>query len=149
MVPRGHTIGPVTAPEATETFPTAAEVAPVAEFRLVLRRFQHETERVARDCGLTPGWYLLMLQIKGSPDLTERTTVTALAQRLQLAQSSVTELVSRAEQAGLIEREPSPSDARVVFLRLSPKGEQAFARAFRDLAAERQVLREAIAELED
>ncbi len=139
----------MTAHETTETLPAAAEVAPVAEFRLLLRRFQHETERVARDCGLTPGWYLLLLQIKGSPDLTERTTVTALAQRLQLAQSSVTELVARAEQAGLIERQPSPNDARVAFLRLSPQGERSFARAFRDLAAERQALREAIADLED
>jgi DNA-binding MarR family transcriptional regulator len=139
----------VTAPETTERSPTAGEVAPVAEFRLLLRRFQHETERVARDSGLTAGWYQLMLQIKGSPDLTERTTVTALAQRLQLAQSSVTELVARAEQAGLIEREPSPNDARVVFLRLSPQGEQSFARAFRNLAAERNALREAIAELDD
>jgi DNA-binding MarR family transcriptional regulator len=139
----------MTAHETTEALPTAGEVAPVAEFRLLLRRFQHETERVARDCGLTPSWYLLMLQIKGSPDLSERATVTALAQRLQLAQSSVTELVSRAEQAGLIQREPSPKDARVVFLRLSPKGEHTFARAFRDLAAERQSLREAIADLED
>jgi DNA-binding MarR family transcriptional regulator len=139
----------VSAPETAETYPNAGEVAPVAEFRLLLRRFQHETERVARDCGLTPGWYLLMLQIKGAPDLSERTTVTALAQRLQLAQSSVTELVARAEQAGLIEREPSPDDARVVYLRLSPEGERTFARAFRNLGAERQALREAIADLED
>jgi DNA-binding MarR family transcriptional regulator len=139
----------VTGGQPIETFPTADEAAPVAEFRLALRRFQHETERVAREGGLTPGWYLLMLQIKGSPDLTERTTVTALAQRLQLAQSSVTELVARAEQAGLIEREPSPNDARVVFLRLSPQGERSFARAFSNLAAERQALREAIADLED
>jgi DNA-binding MarR family transcriptional regulator len=139
----------VTETRASDTFPTAGEVAPVAEFRLRLRNFQHETERVARDCGITPGWYQLMLQIKGSPDLTERTTVTALAQRLHLAQSSVTELVSRAEQAGLIEREPSTNDARVVFLRLSRQGEQSFARAFRNLAAERNALREAIAELED
>ena len=135
--------------QTKETFPTADEAAPVAEFRLALRRFQHETERVARECGLTPGWYLLLLQIKGSPDHTEQTTVTALAQRLQLAQSSVTELVARAEHAGLIEREPSTDDARVVFLRLSPQGEQSFARAFRDLAVERRALREAIAGLED
>lgn len=131
------------------TVPSAEEAVPVAEFRVALRRFQHETERVARECGLTPGWYLLLLQIKGSPDLSERTTVTALAQRLQLAQSSVTELVARAQHAGLIEREPSGDDARVFFLRLSPKGEQSFARAFRNLAAERYALRDAIAGLED
>lgn len=128
--------------------PTASEAAGVAEFRVALRRFQRQTEIVARECGITPSWYMLLLQIKGAPDLTEQTTVTALAKRLQLAQSSVTELVARAEKAGLIERTASREDARVVFLRLSPDGEQTFARAFRNLASERDALRAAIAELE-
>jgi DNA-binding MarR family transcriptional regulator len=139
----------VTARQAGKTFPTAAEAAGVAAFRVALRRFLHESERVARDCGLTPAWYLLMLQIKGAPDLSERTTVTALADRLQLAQSSVTELVARASQAGLLEREPSGEDARVVFLRLSQEGERRFARAFSRLAAERQALRKTVAAIED
>lgn len=133
---------------ATEPIPTAAEAAPVAEFRIALRRFQRQTDVVARECGITPSWYLLLLQIKGAPDLSEQTTVTALAQRLELAQSSVTELVSRAQQAGLIERVPSASDARVVHLRLSPQGQATFARAFRSLAAERQALRDAISGLD-
>ena len=128
--------------------PTAAEAASVAEFRVALRRFQRQSDIVARECGITPSWYQLLLQITGAPDLSERTTVTALAQRLQLAQSSVTELVARAEQAGLIERTSSRNDARVVFLRLSATGEEVFARAFRNLAAEREALREAIAELD-
>ena len=133
---------------ATKPFPTAAEAARVAEFRVALRRFQRQTEIVARATGITPSWYQLLLQIKGAPDLTEQTTVTALASRLQLAQSSVTELVSRAEHAGLLERAPSTADARVVYLRLSTKGEEIFARAFRNLASERQALREAIEGLE-
>lgn len=128
--------------------PTASEAAGVAEFRVALRRFQRQTDIVARECGITPSWYMLLLQIKGAPDLTEQTTVTALAKRLQLAQSSVTELVARAEKAGLIERTASREDARVVFLRLSPDGEQTFARAFRNLASERDALRAAVAELE-
>jgi DNA-binding MarR family transcriptional regulator len=128
--------------------PSAAEAATVAEFRVALRRFQRQTEVVARDCGITPSWYALLLQIKGAPDLSEQTTVTALAERLQLAQSSVTELVARAEKAGLIERTPSSEDARVVLLRLSAGGEQIFARAFRSLGSEREALRAAIADLE-
>jgi DNA-binding MarR family transcriptional regulator len=128
--------------------PTAAEAASVAEFRVALRRFQRQSDVVARECGITPSWYQLLLQIKGAPDLSEQTTVTALAQRLQLAQSSVTELVARAEQAGLIERTSSRDDARVVLLRLSGRGEEVFARAFRSLAAEREALREAIAGLD-
>lgn len=135
--------------QAAASLPTAEEAARVAEFRVALRRFQRQTEVVARECGITPGWYQLLLQIKGAPDLTEQTTVTALADRLQLAQSSVTELVSRAQQAGLIERTPSSVDARVIHLRLSTQGQTIFARAFRSLASEREALREAIAHLED
>jgi DNA-binding MarR family transcriptional regulator len=87
--------------------------------------------------------------IKGARDHSERSTVTELSDRLQLAQSSVTELVARAEQAGMLQRETSPDDGRVVVLRLSPEGERCFARAFRSLAAERRALRETIADLED
>ncbi len=140
---------PMATKRATQPVPTVAEAARVAEFRVALRRFQHQTDVVARECGITPAWYLLLLQIKGVPDLSEQTTVTALADRLQLAQSSVTELVSRAEQAGLLERKPSSTDARVVHLRLSAQGEEIFARAFRSLASEREALRESIAGLED
>jgi DNA-binding MarR family transcriptional regulator len=140
---------PMATKQATLPVPTAAEAARVAEFRVALRRFQHQTDVVARECGITPAWYLLLLQIKGAPDLSEQTTVTALADRLRLAQSSVTELVSRAEQAGLLEREPSSTDARVVHLQLSARGEKIFARAFRSLGSEREALRAAIAHLDD
>ena len=128
--------------------PTAEEAARVAEFRVALRRFQHGTERVAREVGITPRWYLLLLLIKGAPDLSERSTVTELAERLRLAQSSVTELVARAEQAGLVRRDRSSDDGRVVYLRLTDDGERRFAEAFESLAAERRALREAIADLE-
>jgi DNA-binding MarR family transcriptional regulator len=129
--------------------PSAEEAAYVAAFRVALRRFMRQTELVARECGITPQWYLLLLQIKGAPDVSERATVTDLADRLQLAQSSVTELVARVEQAGLIRRERSNDDGRVVYLRLTPDGEQRFGQVFRNLAGERQALRDAIADLDD
>ena len=132
----------------SRTPPTAEQAASVAEFRVALRRFLHQTERVARECGITPRWYLLLLLIKGAPDLSERSTVTELAERLHLAQSSVTELVDRAEQAGLVRREPSPADGRVAYLRLTAEGEERFAEAFQSLASERRALREAIADLQ-
>jgi DNA-binding MarR family transcriptional regulator len=129
--------------------PTAEEAASVAEFRVALRRFLHETERVARDCGITPQWYLVLLLIKGAPDLSERSTVTELAERLRLAQSTVTGLVDRAEQARLLRRDAADEDRRVAYLRLTPEGEERFAQAFQSLAAERRALREAIAGLDD
>jgi DNA-binding MarR family transcriptional regulator len=125
-----------------------SEVVAVAEFRAALRQFLRRTERIARDSGLTPQRYLLLLMVKGAADGSERSTVTALAERLQLAQSTVTELVSRAEEAGLLGREQSTKDARVAHLRLTEEGEQRLTRAFTTLAAERANLRDAFAHLE-
>src|ERR1700745_4022426 len=94
-----------------------------AEVRPALRRFLRRSERIARSCGLTPQRYLLLLMIKGAPDRSEQSTVTELSRRLQLAQSTVTELVSRAEEAGLVAREQSGMDGRVAHLRLTEEGE--------------------------
>lgn len=120
----------------------------VAEFRSALRRFLRRAETVARSCGLTPQRYLLLLMIKGSPDGSERSTVTELAERLQLAQSTVTELVGRAEEAGLVVREPSGDDGRVAILRLSEEGERRLKESFQGLESERQALLSSIAGLE-
>jgi DNA-binding MarR family transcriptional regulator len=120
----------------------------VAEFRAALRRFLRRSERVARECGLTPQRYLLLLMIKGSADSSESSTVTELADRLQLAQSTVTELVGRAEDAGLVEREPSSADGRVAHLRLTQKGEQSLSRAFTSLESERKYLLSALTSLD-
>src|SRR5919206_207724 len=127
---------------------TADEVARVAEFRAALRRFLRKSERSARRAGLTPQRHLLLLMIKGAADRSEQSTVTELAERLQLAQSTVTELVRRAEEAGLILREPSPVDGRVAHLRLTDEGEKRLRRSFTELATERRELREAFAHLD-
>jgi DNA-binding MarR family transcriptional regulator len=120
-----------------------------AEFRAALRRFLRRSERVARASGLTPQRYLLLLMIKGAPDGSEQSTVTELAERLQLAQSTVTELVSRAEEVGLVEREPSAADGRVAHLRLTEEGERRLARSFATMAAEREQLRAVFAHLDE
>ena len=126
-----------------------ARVIEVADFREALRRFLRQSERVARQSGLTPQRHLLLLMIKGARDGSEQSTVTELADRLQLAQSTVTELVSRAEEAGLVEREQSQSDARVAHLRLTAEGEERLERSFTALSTERAQLREAFAHLDD
>jgi DNA-binding MarR family transcriptional regulator len=124
------------------------EYVRVAEFRAALRRFLRRTERIARDSGLTPQRYLLLLMIKGAADESEQSTVTELAHRLQLAQSTVTELVSRAEEIGLVERERSTDDGRIAYLRLTDEGERRLAQSFTSNDRERQALREAFAHLE-
>lgn len=120
-----------------------------ADFRSALRRFERQSDRIARESGLTPRWYLLLLMIKGAPGGTERSTVTALSERLHLAQSTVTELVARAEEAGLVRREASAADGRVAHLALTDEGESRLTQAFRSLAVERRALRKAIGRLTD
>ena len=123
------------------------EYVRVAEFRAALRRFARGSERAARHWGLTPQRYQLLLMIKGAPDGGQRSTVTELAERLQLAQSTVTELVGRAESAGLLKREASAADGRVAHLRLTEEGERRLNEAFAELEADRQRLLEAFLSL--
>jgi DNA-binding MarR family transcriptional regulator len=120
-----------------------SDAVAAAEFRAILRQFLRRTEQIARKSGLTPQRYLLLLMVKGAADGSEQSTVTELADRLQLAQSTVTELVSRAEEAGLLEREQSQTDARVAHLRLTEEGERRLTLAFTGLATERANLRTA------
>jgi DNA-binding MarR family transcriptional regulator len=124
------------------------EVIHVAEFRASLRSFLRRSERVARESGLTPQRHLLLLMIQGAPDGSGRSTVTELSDRLQLAQSTVTELVRRAEEAGLIERERSSEDGRVAYLSLTAEGQRRLDRTHTSLSDERERLRQAFAHLD-
>jgi DNA-binding MarR family transcriptional regulator len=124
------------------------DVKRVADFRATLRAFMRKSERNARASGLTPQRYLLLLMIKGAPDGREQSTVTELADRLQLAQSTVTELVRRAEEVGLIARAQSDADARVAHLKVTEEGERRLALAFTSNQQERDELRAAIAQLD-
>ena len=119
-----------------------ADAIEVAVFREALRAFLRMSELIAQANDLTPQRHLLLLMIKGAPDGSERATVTQLASRLRLAQTTVTDLVSRAEAVGLIAREQSATDARVSLLRLTDEGERRLARSFRAHANERERLRE-------
>jgi len=127
---------------------SAAEAVPVAEFRAALRGFMRTSERNARAAGLTPQRYLLLLMIKGAPGGSEQSTVTELSERLQLAQSTVTELVSRAEEIGLVERERSSDDGRIAHLRLTEEGDRRLAEVFSSNERERHALAQAFEHLQ-
>lgn len=120
----------------------------VAAFRAAMRAFLRKSEQIARASGLTPQRYLLLLMIKGNPDGSEQATVTNLAERMQLAQSTVTGLVGRAEQVGLIERKGSDVDARVANLRLTREGERRLSRALHGTDDDRRRLYEMLADLD-
>jgi DNA-binding MarR family transcriptional regulator len=111
-----------------------------ADLRSALRRFLRHSEEIARRNQLTPRQYLLLLMIKASEERGSHTTITDLVERLALTQSTVTELVQRAEEAKLVTRAGSPVDGRVVHLSLSDVGRERLARAFAELGPERELL---------
>src|SRR4029079_13764765 len=90
---------------------TLDEVLQAAEFRRLLRRFLAHGDAGVRRAGLTPQRYLLLLAVKGAPGRTETRSIGQLSDDLQLAQSSVTELVDRAEAARLVGRATRDYDA--------------------------------------
>jgi len=93
------------------------------EFRTALRRFNHWREQQARVVGLTHAQHQLLLAIKGHRG-TDSPTVGDVADYLLLRHHSAVELVNRAQAAGLVERQRDTSDARMVRLRLTAKGEE-------------------------
>jgi DNA-binding MarR family transcriptional regulator len=92
-------------------------------FRTSLRKFLHWSETRAREAGLTPAQYQLLLAIKGHPG-GRPPTVGDLAGYLLLRHHSAVELIDRAETAGLVRRRGDEDDGRVIRVRLTAKGEE-------------------------
>jgi DNA-binding MarR family transcriptional regulator len=125
--------------------PDANEYAAAAKFRAELRRFLRRSEDCARTHGITPRQHLLLLQIAGAAGAS--TTVSELVESLALTQSAVTELVQRAEAAGLVTRRTSPEDGRVVDLMLTADGREKLKAVHTALGPERRHLRDVLEEL--
>jgi DNA-binding MarR family transcriptional regulator len=121
------------------------DVQRIAAFRSALRRFERTTELAAQRAGLTPRQYLLLLAVEGTPDGSSRVTIGELAERLQLAQSTITGLVDRAQAAGLVTREPGSHDGRIVCVVGTSRGRRQLEEAIAALDADREAIAEAAA----
>lgn len=118
----------------------AGEYKEAAELRSALRQFLRRSEEIARRHELTPRQYLLLLMIGAKEDSPQPATITDLVERLALTQSTVTELVQRAEEAGLVARRPSPTDGRVSYLSLTPVAAKRLRGAWEEHGPERERL---------
>ena len=119
------------ATEAQKPVPVKRAIR-VAEFRTALREFESRSEQVVRRWGLTPQRYLLLLMIKGAPDGGERATMTELKDRMKVSPNTASDLVSRAEDAGLVVRTPAKHDLRVVHVTLTAEGDRLLSGAMRE-----------------
>ena len=93
----------------------------LSDFRYQLRRFLAFSEAAAKSAGVTPLQYLLMLHVRGFPG-RDWASVAELAERLQLQHHGVVALITRCETAGLVRRQRSSVDGRVVEIHLQPLG---------------------------
>jgi len=114
----------------------------LARFRYALRRFLRFSEDVARDAGISPGQYQLLLFIRA---FGARPPIVAdLAERLQVRHQSAVGLIDRCERAGLVERRPDADDGRRVRVALSSKGKRTLADLVARHAREIAALRRAV-----
>lgn len=101
--------------------PDKAQYVALSEFRYQLRRFLNFSETAARQAGLTPLQYLLMLHIQGTPG-REWSSISELAERLQMKHNAVVGLVNRSVKSGLVTRQKNSEDGRLIEVHLQPEG---------------------------
>jgi DNA-binding MarR family transcriptional regulator len=102
---------------------SAEDYRSLADWRYRIRQFLAYTERAAREAGLEPQQYQLLLMIKGlPPSLTP--TISVLADRMAVRHHSMVELVDRLVERGLVRRERGSADRREVLVVLTPAAER-------------------------
>ncbi|EBR1431362.1 TPA: MarR family transcriptional regulator [Klebsiella pneumoniae] len=94
----------------------------LSEFRYQLKRFLHFSEAAAKEQGITPLQYLLLLHIRGYPG-RNWATVGELAERLQMNHNATVALLTRCEELDLVERRKNEKDRRKVEIHLTAKGD--------------------------
>ncbi len=102
---------------------TENEYRALGELRHLIRRFVQEGDVTAKQCGLEPQQYLLLLAVRGLP-IGQEATITTLAERLSLRHHSAVELIDRMEARGYVKRARGREDRRQVLVTLLPRGER-------------------------
>jgi len=100
---------------------TQADFEHLLELRTGLRRFLRWIERKAEAAGLTPAQHQLLLAVRGHPD-PAGPTIGDVADYLVLRHHSAVGLIDRAVAAGLITRNPDPTNNSAVRVRLTRTG---------------------------
>jgi DNA-binding MarR family transcriptional regulator len=100
---------------------TQKEYRALGELRYRIRKFLQEGDIAAKQAGLEPQQYLLLLAIRGLPGGQEA-TISTLANRLSLRHHSTVELIDRMEAHGYVRRVRGREDRRQVLVSLQPRG---------------------------
>ena len=120
--------------------PSRSDYTDAAALREALRTFQQRSDEIATDNGMTSRMYQLLLMIKTARDGSERLGPTELEERLRLGKSTITELVTRSERRGLVQRALDPDRRGAILIGLTPTGERRLAAALAQMGSERRRL---------
>lgn len=115
----------------------------LSDFRYQLRCFLRFSENAARAEGITALQYQLLLHTQGFAD-REWATIGELADCLQAQPHGVVALVTRCEEAGLVQRRTSATDRRQVEVHLLPAGRRKLATLATQHAEQLAALNEAV-----
>lgn len=94
-----------------------------ADFRCALREFLRFAEEQARQEGITPQQYVLLVVTRGHGSYPV-VTIGDIAQALQVRQSSASLLVDRSVKRGLLDRREDPADRRRAIVQLTEEGQR-------------------------
>jgi len=98
------------------------QIEALAAFRHALRRFLAFSEEATGAAGITAQQYQALIAIKARPRGAMR--LGELADEMLLKKHGAVQLVDRMEAAKLVERRAAKTDARVVNVLLTEKGER-------------------------
>jgi len=102
---------------------TDGEYHALSELRYLIRRFLQEGDATARQAGLEPQQYLLLLALRGLGPGQEA-SIRTIAERLALRHHSTVELIDRMEAHGFVKRSRGREDRRQALVSLQPRGEK-------------------------
>ncbi|MCG2586670.1 MarR family winged helix-turn-helix transcriptional regulator [Massilia sp. TS11] len=91
-----------------------------------MQGFERHTAEAIRGCDLTPPQFDIIATLGNTSGMSYK----QLGEKTLITKGTLTGVIERLEQKGLVERERSSTDKRSFFVRLTPKGEAMFAEAF-------------------
>jgi DNA-binding MarR family transcriptional regulator len=102
----------------------------LADLRYQLRRFVRVREVAARQIGVEPQQYLVLLQVRGLQG-RQAATIGTLAERLQVRHHAAVQLVNRLAARDMLERRRAEHDRREVVVHVRPAGARVLKRLAR------------------
>jgi len=93
--------------------------------RRIIRAIDLHSKKLSREVGLTTPQIVILQAIRDSGEVTTGRISAAVS----LSQATVTTILDRLEERGLVERYRSEVDRRIVHLRLTPAGRSVLRRA--------------------